>query len=545
MIELLRENPLLLLFVVTALGYAVGQIEFLGIRLGSAAVLFVGLFFGGYDANLTLPAFVIQLGLVIFVYAIGLNNGSNFFRALREEGVRQLAFIMFFLTLPAVLLVGFFLWLDFTPGAMAGVFSGVGTSTAGLAATLDLITATLPPTDATNALAATAIAFAIGYPIGVLGRILIITGLQTLWKIDFQAEALSVRDLYPMPQEIINQAIEVTNPEMTNIPLRQLQRDHNWDVIFGRLYRNDHISLVTGETHLHLGDIIFLAGEIDNIEAVIQNLGQPADNNIFIEQSIYVKRRLFVSNPDVVGQSIAALDLKERFGALITRVRRGDTDLLGTRDIMLELGDRVRVLARRTDMPEVIDLFGDSYRAVSQVNLLSFGFGITFGLLLGLVSITLPGGATFQIGSAGGTLIIALILGAVRRTGSIVWTLPYSATQALQQIGLIFLLAAIGVRSGNALENLALGNTVLLLVFVSVAVVLTLTTVSLIIGHKIMGMPFSLVAGMIASQPAVYSYLSERAKTHLPNIGFTMAIPLGVIFKVLYAQLLYSILSRL
>ncbi|MCB0196744.1 MAG: transporter [Anaerolineae bacterium] len=545
MIELLGENSLLLLFIITALGYTVGRISIFGIRLGSAAILFVGLVFGALDPDVDIPPFVIELGLVIFVYAIGLSNGANFFLALRREGTLQISFILFFITLPAILLGICAYVFGVNAAAIAGLFSGVSTNTAALAALLDVINSTVVAEAVDATIAPAAVAFAIGYPVGVLGRIVIIATMQQLWRIDYAAEAVALRKVYPASQDIIDQVIEVTRPKATGIAARQLQRENGWDILFGRLSRDGQTSLINGDTEFQLGDIVALAGEIDQVEDVAATLGRIADHDLLIDFSIYGKRRFFVSNPEVVGQTIAALDLKEQYGAIITRLRRGDTDVLPGRDTVLELGDRIRVLAHWEDMPRLVELFGDSYEAVSQVNLLSFGYGTTFGLLLGMMSITLPGGVGFQIGFAGGTLIIALILGALRRTGSIVWTLPYSANQTLQQVGLILLLAGIGVRSGNALDNVILGSNLLILIVLSMLTVTITTGAALVVGYKILKLPFSIVAGMVALQPAVFTFVAERSKSHLPNIGFTMAVPIGLIVNVIYAQLLYALLSRL
>jgi len=545
-IELLRQSSLLLLFVVIALGIAVGRFRLFNIQLGSAAVLFVGLVIGAVDADLDLPPFISQLGLVIFVYAIGLSNGASFFRSIQQQGSQQINFILFFLTLPVVLVIGLAFLFDLDAAAAGGVFSGVGTNTAALAGLLDMISAQIPADRATDAVAATAVAFAVGYPLGVMGRIVVITWLQHLWRIDFAAEAQAVRDTYPIAQEIIDQAVEITQPQMTGVLLRELQRLNDWDVVFGRLWREGHVSLVNGDTQFQIGDVIFLAGESEAVHEVMAALGRLADNTIFADYSVYTKRWFFVSNPAVVGQPVITLDLKESYGALISRVRRGDTDLLATKNSILELGDQVRVLAPRTTAPDLVTLFGDSYDAVSRVNLFPFGLGVTVGILLGLVSITLPGGVGFQVGFAGGTLIVALILGALRRTGAIVWTLPYSTNQTLQQFGLVLLLAGVGVSSGNSLENVALGQTVLLLVLTAMLVVLGTTAIAFVVGYKLLGLPFGLIAGMLAApQPAVFSYVSERAESHLPNIGFTMAIPIGLILHVVYAQLLFSLLNRL
>lgn len=544
MIELLRGNTLLLLFLVTAIGYTIGRIPLFNIRLGSAAVLFVGLFFGALDPALSVPLLLPQLGLVIFLYALGLANGASFFHALRN-GNGQIGFILFFLTLPVLIIGSAFFLFDVDAGTVAGLYAGSVTNTAGLAGVLDLIDSSLQGDAATRAVAATVVGYSFAYPIGVIGRILILALMQRVWRIDFAAEAYALRDQYPTDQELINCAIEVTNSEMTYISLRELRQREGFDVIFGRIVRDKQISLVSGETQFELGDIVVIAGEEENARHVIDTLGRDAGAAILNDYSIYTKRRLFVSNPNAVGQPIAALDLKEQYGALITRVRRGDTDVLARNETILELGDRVRVLARRDDMPALVELFGDSYADASKVNLLSVGFGVTFGLLLGTVAVTLPGGIGFRLGFAGGTLIIALILGALRRTGDLVWTLPYSVNQTLQQTGLLLLLAGIGVRSGNSLQaTLALPQILLLLTVATVAVSLS-TMIALIVGYKVRRIPFAILAGMVASQPAVLSYATDRAQNQLPNIGFSLASPIGIIIKVAFAQLLFGILTAL
>lgn len=249
-----------------------------------------------------------------------------------------------------------------------------------------------------------------------------------------------------------------------------------------------------------------------------------------------------MSNPTVVGRTAATLDLKEKYGAVITRVQRGDTDILANNQTVLRLGDRVRVMSRKQDIPALTELFGDSYSDASRVNLLSMSMGITIGLLLGMIQISLTDTIGFQVGFAGGTLIVALVLGALQRTGPIVWTLPYSSTETLQQIGLSLLLAGIGVRSGSSLENVVADFDLLILLGISIVGVLVSMVVSVVVGYKWLKIPFGIVSGMVASQPAVLGYLNEKIGNDHPNIGFALAMPVGIIAKVVFAQLMVSVL---
>ncbi len=196
------------------------------------------------------------------------------------------------------------------------------------------------------------------------------------------------------------------------------------------------------------GDEVVLVGTPEEVDKAVAGLGVPAATQLQLDRSDYDFRRIFVSNHDIAGRRISDLDLPRKYGAVISRVRRGDIDLLAHGDTVLELGDRVRVVSRTGDMQRISALFGDSYKALSEVNLLSLSLALAAGVLIGLIPIPLPGGVRITLGMAGGPLLVGLVLGAIRRTRGIVWTIPYSANLTLRQIGLSILLAGIGIRSG-------------------------------------------------------------------------------------------------
>ncbi|MCA9974707.1 MAG: hypothetical protein KC413_03120 [Anaerolineales bacterium] len=542
MIEILQANVLLLLFVVAALGYWLGRVRLWGSSLGVAAVLFVGLAFGALDPALQIPDAFLNLGLVLFVYTIGLSNGPGFFAKFRREGLRDVLFIIGSLLLPAVLLIGLDIALGLTPASSAGIFTGLSNNTPALASVLDFVHNELPQPD--TAVSAAVVGFSVVYPMGVLGRMLVLAITQRLWRIDYAAEAYKLRKEYPIAQDLQYRTIAITHPEVMNVPLRQLQRTHEWNVVFGRIYRGDEISLMTGETRFHPGDQIVIAGTIEEMDRVQSELGETAVQDLRHDHAVYISRRLFVSNPAIAGKPIATLNLKETHGALVSHVRRGDTELLANDQTVLELGDRIRVLAPREEIPDLVNLFGDSYNTVSEVNLLTLGLGITLGLLVGLVPIPLPGGVKFSLGLAGGPLLVALILSALRRTGPLLWTLPYSANLTLRQFGMILLLAAIGVSSGSdMLAAFTSGEGWLIFVVGTLLIVFT-TFVSLAIGFKLLKIPYGLLIGMISPQPAVLAFATEQARNPLPAIGYTLMFPFSIIINVSVAQILLITLQN-
>jgi putative transport protein len=545
MIAILQNNSLLLLFLVAALGYWIGQVKLFGSRMGVAAVLFVGLLFGAIDPSLQIPDTFLNLGLVLFVYTIGLSNGASFFDTFRHKGARDAFFVVAIMALPALLLLALFFFLPLTPAQVAGIFAGTSTNTPALAGVLDYLNNTLPPDSARVGIAQTVVGFSIVYPLGVLGRMVAIAVTQRWWRIDYQAEADALRDQYPIGQELGYCTIEISQPAVVDTPFHVLRREHGWDeVVFGRIYRNGEASLIESSTRFRPGDRIVIAGTSEQMKQVTAVLGQVAPENLLEDRVTYVSRRLFVSNPDLAGKRIAALNLRDEYGALVSHVRRGDVELLAGKDTVLELGDRVRVLARRREIPALTKLFGDSYAAISQIDLLTVGLGITLGMLLGMIPIPLPGGVSFQLGLAGGPLLVALLLGAVRRTGPIVWNMPYSANMTLRQFGLICLLATIGVSSGNGLVEAFASGAGWLIVGVGTAVTLLASFMALYAGYKLLHIPYSILIGMICPQPAVLGYALEQANNPLPNVGYALMFPISIIVNVILAQVLLIILLQ-
>ncbi len=541
MIQVLEANPLLLLFLVVAIGYWIGQFRIRRSSIGVAAVLFVGLAFGALDADLSIPLIVLELGLVLFVYTIGLANGPGFFSNFRREGMREVLFIAGIMIIPALLVVVFHFTFDLTPATTTGIFTGMSTNTPALASVLDLINSNSVDPEAVASEAV--VGFSLTYPLGVLARILVLAGALRLWRVDFGAEVYRLRKQYPVAQDLQYRTIEVLREERTEQSLQEMRHEHDWDVLFGRLYRGDNTSLISGETRFQLGDRLVVAGTEEEIDDVEAYFGRRAPQDLLHEYAVYLSRRVFVSNEDIAGRSLASLNLMNDYGAIVSHVRRGDIELLARNDTILEWGDRIRVLAPRTEIPRLVSLFGDSYARLSHVNLMTVGLGIAIGLLIGLIPIPLPGGIVFHLGLAGGPLLVALILGALRRTGPILWTMPYSANLTLRQFGLILLLAAIGVRSGSAfLQALSTGSGWLILGIGFVLIVITMAA-SLTLGYKLLRIPYSLLIGMVSPQPAVLDYAEDQADNPLPGVGFTLMFPLAIIINVILAQIMLIVLQ--
>lgn len=542
MITAFQDSPLLLLFLVSAIGYALGNISIRGTKLGVAAVLFVGLGFGAMSPDLHVPDIIIVLGLSMFVYTIGLSSGPGFFQTFKQRGARDISFIIGVMALSGALTVAAYFILGLDPATSAGLLAGSFTNTPALAGLLDLIANREPANLRDGLSSAVVIGYSLSYPMGVVGVMFAIAQMQRWLNIDFKKEEEALKQDYPISENLLKQTIEITNPKVDGMPLRYVFQHFHGRVVFGRMERGGEQHLPNMDSKLYIGDKIVLIGGEQILNEAVEKLGQPLDRELTFDRSIYDVRRVFVSNPDIAGQTIASLNLIEQYSTIITRVKRGDIDLIARGDTVLELGDRILLVARRDDLPKIAALFGNSYQALSHINLFSFGLGMALGLLLGMVNFELPGGFSFNLGYAGGPLIVALLLGSVRRTGPVVWTLPYSANLTLRQIGLILLLAGIGIRSGHTFLQTILSGTGWQL-FLAGGLVSTISAfIALWVGYRLLKIPFSFLMGMVANQPAILDFSLDRANNQLPNIGFTLMLPVGMIVKIILVQLLYLFL---
>jgi putative transport protein len=323
-------------------------------------------------------------------------------------------------------------------------------------------------------------------------------------------------------------------------------QEHEWHASFGRIKRGARLLVATPDVRLKAGDLVTVIGPPIDLARIVSVLGERTDERIDLDRREIDYRRIFVSRAEVAGRTLRELDLPRRFNAVVTRLRRGDVEFVPGPDTVIELGDRVRVLSRRANLPVVAKHLGDSYRALSEIDVMSFSLGCGLGLMLGLVPIPLPGGVTVRLGLAGGPLVVALILGNLGRTGNVVWTLPYNANLTLRQIGLILFLAGIGTRagydflnylkSGGGLEVLALGAAV-----TTVAAGLTLW-----IGTAVMRVPFGTLTGVLSglqTQPAVLAFSLEQAQDETPNVGYATVYPVATIAKVVFGQLLLVLME--
>ena len=545
MLDLLAENPLLLLFTVIGLGYLMGNINIFGFRLGVAAVLFTGIAFSAIDNRLSLPEHIYVIGLVLFVYAIGLQSGPGFFASFRKRGLRfsLIAGIVLLIGGGASLLIQKILHIS-APGA-AGLFCGALTNTPALAASVETaknLSTNLPPETRELFVSSPVVTFGLTYPFGVFGVILWLY-LSNKYFRKNSSEDISETSEETSKEAIFSQTFKITNPAISGKPVDDVLRPlKETGFVLSRIKKEDKIDIVASSTVLNLNDFVVAVGDRDAMERARLIFGEISHE--YLEHGIggINYRRIFVSNKAVVGKAIKELHLSKRMHAIITRLRRGDVDFIPNQDTILEMGDRIRVVTHRDNMDAVSKYFGDSIKSISETDYLSLSLGIVLGVFLGMIPIPLPNGLTFKLGFAGGPLIAGLILGRLGHTGKVIWDIPFNANLVLRQVGLVFFLAGIGTTAGTGLGAIfktgGFG-----LIFGGVAVTTIVTIVTVAIAYKYLDLPMPAIMGLmsgIQTQPACLAYANQQADNDLPNVWYATVYPASMVAKIILAQIIVS-----
>lgn len=525
------EEPLLLLALLLAVGGAIGSFKIRSFSLGPAAVLFTALAFSAFDERLKISREVGVFGLAIFAFVVGIGAGPSFFNALRSGG-KAIVAIIATLVVAAGATVGVASAVGISGPLLSGIYAGALTNTPALAAATQMWNSDLPT-----------VGYSVTYLFGVLG--MLIGAMFALKSTPPRSVPAELAEEVVVPQ-LDTATVRI---EVENLPdLETLSERYDHQLVFSRIMRGDRpghpgtVDLATDSAMPVPGDIVTVVGNVDRIGEFVQDVGHLSTVALTLDRSALDYRRIAVSNPAVCGIPLEDLRLTRKFGATATRVRRGDVDLLATDDLTLQIGDRVRVVAAPAKLKEVAKFFGDSEKGAQSFSLTALALGLALGVLLGLLEFPIPGGGQFALGMAGGPLVVGLFLGRIGRTGSILWTLPSSASSTLNHLGMMLFLAYAGSNSGSALADAIVTPTGWRLLVVGIAVTAVTAVGHLTIGRLFGGMFGPRLAGVMAgaqTQPAVLAYANLRSNDDpRVNLGYALAYPVGMITKVLIAPLL-------
>ncbi|NLI76739.1 MAG: transporter [Candidatus Riflebacteria bacterium] len=544
--DLFAHSPPLRIFTIIGLGYFLGHIRIRGCQLNVAAVLFVGLAFGIWDAQaFALPEPIYVLGLMLFVYSVGLQSGPVFVRIFRERGFKVNVLAVSALAFSFVLTIVLGRGLGIPSGMLAGVYAGALTNTSSLAAATDCVReqaedAGWPADLAARRISAPTLGYSICYPFGSIGVILCMQMLAWLLKVPFREEREAFLARSQANQNLLVKPFRITNPALFGRKVEEAKLTTLTGLVFTRLQHAGAIALVTPESLLQEQDVIVGVGTAESVGKASTIVG-PVEENDQVSFSRQLENRdLVVTNKAIVGTHVWQWNFDHGFKAVISRVRRGSTTLPIDHTTTLEFGDQIRVVTYPERMEQTCALFGNPVKDLSETDFLSVSLGLILGILLGMVPIPLPNGTVLRLGFAGGPLIVALLLGYLGRSGPIIWTMPVNANLTLRQLGLHLFLAGIGIKAGGGF--LAVFQAEGLRLFAAGAV-LTLATAAftLLVGYLVLRIEMIALLGItsgVFTQPASLVFAGELSESEAPNHYFAAIQPLAMIVKIIGAQMI-------
>jgi putative transport protein len=515
--DIIGSQPILTAFLAIGVGYLVGQISTFGFSLGVGAVLFVGLAIGAFAPKAQIIGPIGLTGLIMFLYGIGILYGRQFFEGIVGSGQKYnlLALIACLAGLGVALLLGQI--FDIKIGHTLGIYAGSMTSTATLQAALEVTKSKDP-----------SIGYSIAYPFGVIGPILCIYFMTRMVKPKFPAKAQRFHmGEISIGATFAGRTLDELTEELDGVQVTMVRK------------AGQNI-VPTGDTVLSAGDAVLVVTE--NQEAIANaaaKIGKLEPGRLASDRADLDYIRVFVGKASVVGIPLARLPMPSGLPAHLLHVRRYDADLVPTPDLMLEFGDRVGVLMPPDRKEEIRKHFGDTVKATAEFSYVSLGLGMVMGVLLGLIPIPVPGVGIVTLGIGGGPLIVALILGKLRRTGPMLWTMPLPANIVLRNFGLAMFLATVGVNAGQPFVR-TVAESGFTMLFIGVAVLLTTVAIVLVVGHYLMRIPYDDLVGVASGatgNPAILVYSTKMAPTERPDIGYAMIFPSMTLVKVIAAQI--------
>lgn len=540
-------HTVFLLAFVIAVGIMLGKVKIFGISLGMTLVLFVGIAVGhfGFRIEHHILHFVKEFGLILFVFAVGLQVGPGFFASFKKGGVKLniLAMGIVILGVLTTIIIHFISGIPMP--TMVGILSGAVTNTPGLGAAQEASADMLGATDPSIALG-----YAVAYPLGVVGIIMSIISIRYIFRIKFDDET---KQLQTESDEQNNAAetlsLAVKNPAIFGFDVKSISELVGRRFVISRVcHEDERIEIASSQTILNEGDKVLVVTSPTEAKAVTAFIGTPIDMNAADWKKLdsgLVSRRILITRSVINGKTLGQLKLRAAFGINITRINRSGVDLIAQPGLQLQLGDRVTVVGSEQAIAAVEKVLGNKMQRLNEPNLIPIFIGIFLGVLLGSIPFAFLGiPQPVKLGLAGGPLIVAILISVFGPKFKLVTYTTMSANLMLREIGICLFLACVGLGAGeNFVETIVHDGGVKWIGLGVIITMLPLITVG-IIGRSAYKLNYYTLMGLLAgstTDPPALSYANATAGNDAPSVSYASVYPLTMFLRVLSAQLLILI----
>ena len=529
--------------VVIAIGVALGKVKFFGISFGIAWVLFAGIAMAemGFTVNTHIQHFIKEFGLILFVYTIGLQVGPGFFSAFKKEGIKLnlLAVISIATCVATVIAIHYLTNTDMS--TLVGIMSGAVTNTPGLGAA----NAALAEKFGEDAPSLTTM-YAVAYPFGVFGIIIVMLGLRGIFRVNIEAEKRLNSLRHSKDQVVINRfAIKVSNPSLFGKKLSVIKKTLDFDFTISRMCRKGEILLADADSLIEEGDVVLVVANQRENEKFFTLMGDSvAITDYFPDEKDmrYTSRRINVTQRAIFTKTLGELDVRRRFGVTITRVFRAGVEFVPSAHTKLQFGDTITVIGDETHIQLVSKEFGNSKRRLQTPHIAELFMGITLGVLLGSIPFSIPGipGAV-RLGLAGGPLIVAILISRYGGKFSVTHYVSQSANLMVREIGIVLFLASVGLDAkAKFIETLLHGDGLYWMGLGVLITLIPLLVTSLI--ARIKGkLDYLEICGLLSgasTDPPALAFANDMSNSEIPALTYASVYPLTTFLRIMVAQLL-------
>ncbi|PQO38329.1 putative transporter [Blastopirellula marina] len=549
LLELAETNPTAQAFAVISLvcmlGMVLGSFRFKGIGLGTSGVLFAGIIVGNFSKPIdhhTLD-FLKELGLVLFVFCIGLQLGPGFFASLRKMGLQLNLLAATIVGLGAAVAVGMGWIMGLDNAAILGLFSGATTNTPSLGAAQQTLSGmeNIPP----EQMVLPAMAYAVAYPFAVVGIIGTLLVLKSSFGIDPHEEAKEFETANANKVEPLSKrTFIIDNPNLEGVAIGSVPGRIESPVTVSRIRRSQQteVEIATSTTTLSQGDTILAVGTQEHLDQYQRVVGHAINEDLASLPGKAEYRKLIVTNSEVLGKTIEQLGLEQKHGVVVTRIVRGDLELTPVHDLRLKFGDVVRLVGRKEDIKRASALLGNSVNALNATHFVPFFAGIAAGIALGTMPINVPGlPEPLRLGLAGGPLLVAILVGRLGQIGPLVWHMPRNANLAIREFGIALFFASVGLMAGPKFFSVVFSPIGLQWLLAGALVTLIpLITVGLF-ARCVLRMNFVAISGLFAgsmTDPPALTFATNICQAESPAVTYAAVYPLTMVLRIMTVQIL-------
>lgn len=533
-------HSILVFAVIILLGLWIGKFKIKGVSIGSTWILFVAIILSHFGVRVdpTVQNFLKDFGLILFVFSIGLQVGPGFFHSFKKGGLMMNILATGLVLLAVLVTVVIHLATGEDLGTMVGVMSGAVTNTPGLGAAQQTM-GDMMKSD-TSSLAS---AYAVAYPLGVLLVIALMIIFKSLFKIDLDKEVSELEKGEDENGRARRMHCEVENPAIFGQKLSAVKK-MGGDFVVSRILRDGEISIPGPDTVLEQGDKLLIVTSIKDIDQVRVIFGKEIPMHLDDWQKMdttSVSERLVVTEPSINGKKIKDLNIRAKYGVSVTRVTRAGLDLVARPNLLLQVGDNLKVVGPLSGVKEVSKIVGNKVNFLDNPNLIPIFFGIALGVVFGSIPFTIPGiPQPVKLGLAGGPLIIAILLGYFGPKWKITIYTTKSANMMLRDIGISFFMAAVGLGAGQDFVNSILNGGYWWILYGALITFIPVFTIGLVARYACK-LNFYQICGLISggtTDPAVLAFTQGAYGTDYPAVNYATVYPLSMFLRVLAAQLL-------